>query len=139
MSHIQRRTIAGPGVAVQVTLDEIARCGDHFSGIERCIIRFALADPIATLTPESRSARLRRTLLGEHFPLPLANARLEGLRRVVVSLCRGTWDQSLQEMSRALLVGVSRSQLDRLLFLVTSGRVRTASERPFPRRRMVPC
>ena len=85
-----------------------------FSAIEQSVIKIAMTDPSASLDPENLWLRRIRHLFGTVRVNPLANPRLEALRRVVVSLLRSTESRALVEVDAAISLGMTQIQADTL-------------------------
>ena len=84
--------------------------GARFDPLELKVIRLAEADPIASIGPPSRFAAWFERWFGIERPRPLADSRLEALRRFAV-LARVTGGQlPVDEVRRFLAAGFSRFQ-----------------------------
>jgi|SRR5687767_12615311 hypothetical protein len=82
----------------------------RFAPVELKIISLAEADPIASIGPPSRFAAFFERWFGIARPRPLANSRLEALRRFAV-LARVTGGElPVEEVKRFLAAGFSRFQ-----------------------------
>ena len=93
-----------------------------FDRAEWSVIALARRDDMASLTPDSFWQRLRRRLFGIEAARPLANERLETLRRfaVLARLRRRRIDR--HEIARFITAGFSRFQADVLLSLIDDAR-----------------
>lgn len=89
---------------------EIAEPHARFDPIELQVINLAEADPIASIGSPTRFARWFERWFGIPRPNPLADARLEALRRFAV-LARVTEGQlPIEETRRFLAAGFTRLQ-----------------------------
>jgi hypothetical protein len=95
-----------------------------FDAVEAAAVRLGAADPLSSL--DSARSRLGRWLFGERR-LPLANDRLEALRRLAVQL-RHAQTPSPRQVSAARRAGVTDLQLHMLwtLFRATGAGRRAA-------------
>lgn len=93
-----------------------------FDRAEWSVIALAGHDDSASLSPDGIWQRLRRRLFGIEAARPLANERLETLRRfaVLARLRRRRIDQN--EIARLIKAGFSRFQADVLLSLIDDAR-----------------
>lgn len=89
-----------------------------FDTVEAAAVRLGAADPLSSLGARSR---IRRWLFGERR-LPLANDRLEALRRLAV-LLRHARAPSPRQLSAARNAGVSDAQLRTLWSLFRGDRL----------------
>lgn len=108
--------------AVDAPLFATSRAVGLFDRAEWAVITLARRDDLASLAPDSTWQRLRRRLFGIAAARPLANERLETLRRfaVLARLRRRRIDQD--EIARFITAGFSRFQADVLLSLIDDAR-----------------
>lgn len=94
-----------------------------FDRAEWAVIALAQRDDAASLAPDGFWQRLRHRLFGIEAARPLANERLETLRRftVLARLRRRRIDR--EEIARLIRVGFSRFQADVLLSLIDDARI----------------
>lgn len=98
------------------------RAFNLFDRAEWSVIALARRDNIASLAPDSWWQRMRHRLFGIEAPRPLANERLETLRRfaVLARLRRHLINPS--EIARLVAAGFSAFQADVLLSLIDDAR-----------------
>jgi len=93
-----------------------------FDRAEWSVIALAGRDDVASLAPDSFWQRMRRRIFGIEAARPLANERLEALRRfaVLARLRRRRIDHA--EIGRLVQAGFSKFQADVLLSLIDDTR-----------------
>jgi hypothetical protein len=109
INHMPVRPRAKAQSFTTMTLPDIP-----FSALEQSVIQIATKDPASSLITESWGARRLRSMFGIVRVLPLANARLEALRRVVVSLRYCAAGQIAHEIAAAHAFGITAAQTDTL-------------------------
>lgn len=90
---------------------------DRFAPIERNVIALAVHDPVASIEPPGRVARLLRHWLGLEPPNQLADPRLETLRRFTILLRAAPDRIRLAEVRRFLAAGFTTAQARALIGL----------------------
>ena len=85
-----------------------------FDFLEEKAIGFGATDPLTALDPNCRVARILVLFFGLRFALPLADPRLESLRRLVLAL-RGRPDKVGRAIEAAEIAGISRAKVECLL------------------------
>lgn len=99
-----------------------SRALDLFDRAEWSVISLASRDDRASLAPDSFWQRMRRRLFGIEAPRPLANERLEALRRFTVLAWLRRRQVDHQEITRLVTAGFSKFQADVLLSLIDDAR-----------------
>jgi len=84
-----------------------------FAHLERAAVEIGKRDPVPCLTIDGQWARLLRAVFGIAPATPLANPRLEALRRLVIALRRRR--DPGNAIDAALTAGVAPDQVDHLL------------------------
>ena len=93
------------------------------SDLERRTLRLARRDPAASAVPPSRLGRRLRRLFGVNAPNPLADPRLEALRRYAVMLRHHTQALPRTETERLRNAGFSERQIFEVRELVCKDRI----------------
>lgn len=102
----------GTHVGVHSTVVEATAAPPLFSPIELLVIGIGRGDRSTSVKQGSGVARLQRLLFGIEHPTPFADARLEALRSLVISLRRH--DRSQAAIAIALAAGVTEQQIAHL-------------------------
>lgn len=110
---------AGAAVAAPVVAN---RALDLFDRAEWSVIALARRDDAASLAPDSWWQRLRHRLFGIEASRPLANERLETLRRFAVLARLRRHSINPSEIARLVAAGFSAFQADVLLSLIDDAR-----------------
>jgi hypothetical protein len=95
-----------------------ARTG--FSALEWNVILLARNDSVASLSSRGRVARALGAIFGIAAQAPLADPRLEALRRIAVHAWRKGLALPAAEIERFVAAGFHRAQIDTLIARVTA-------------------
>jgi hypothetical protein len=90
-----------------------------FSPLEWSVIALAKRDTVRSLTTPGPLSRAMGSLFGRGIASPLADSRLEALRRVAVYAWRRGFAVPLAEIARFRAAGFSPAQLETLVLSVT--------------------
>ena len=112
-------TAAGAAAAAPVVAN---RAVDLFDRAEWSVIGLASHDDTASLTADSWWQRMRHRLFGIEASRPLANERLETLRRFAVLARLRRHSINPNEIARLVAAGFSAFQADVLLSLIDDAR-----------------
>ncbi|AGH51244.1 MULTISPECIES: hypothetical protein [Sphingomonadales] len=97
-----------------------------FDRAEWSVIGLAAHDDTTSLAPDGWWARLRHRLFGIEAPRPLANERLEALRRFAVTARLRRRKIDHHEIARFVAAGFSAFQADMLLAIIDDARPSSA-------------
>lgn len=88
---------------------------EEFTQLEWTVIELARQDKLASLRPPSRFAESLARLLGRAIPRPLADTRLESLRRFAVHAWHHGYVLPAPELTKFLTAGFSPEQAETLI------------------------
>ena len=94
----------------------------HFSGLEWSVVALARRDRIASLREPGRIAKALREVFGTGRPGPLADGRLEALRRIAVLAWHYGYAVPVSELRAFLAAGFSSDQYEMLQTSIARGR-----------------
>ena len=115
-------TAAEPSIVGSATTPPV-----RLSPLEWSIVAMAERDGLASIREVSRYTRALRTFFGLKQPNPLANERLEALRRVAIFAWHHGWNVPKSELAAFLKAGFSNDHFE--LIQNSMGQARAARRR----------
>jgi len=130
MAYLAFTEIEAPHAALSIAAPVAAsKIASDFSPLEWSIVALAQHDPRSSIQPEMKITQWLRALFGFERKNPLADERLEALRRMAVLAWHEGYATAVSEVRAFFRAGYSTDQYEALLGRISAGR--TARPRRF--------